>query len=289
MKKLFYPIIALLAIFAVACGDDGPKIDRTRDVEFSVSLLSHVTGGEKPIAYISPSSFTLSQKRLTLDGLVTVNTDDHTFAQFVLEDFPLTKDENGNIYRGKAATTSNTRLTDFSVVVNFDDQVVDLFYVVDGKLHVTATDPNLFFGGAKTVLNFDDGTSYNDDNVSYTLKLAPRDGTATLNVADLLYRQDYRYFDHIIAEELQAQVTNTGFTVAGQQILPRGDYRRAGSNSEITVFVPSDSLFFRIDDMALDIDVAKNTINGSYTLVKLTREKDGKIVERSRANITCNQ
>ena len=273
MKKLIYILAVLLVVGAVSCGNDEPVIDRDRDYELNIFELFHI-GSNSPKAMLQSCQITVHRKTVTADFSFQLEVNG-TVSRFDLRDVALTYDADENYYSAKAGTTNEPRITNFSALIDCNDYIAEMSFVLDGSLRVAGTSNELFYANATTVMTFQDQRQYTDKLASYLFALHPDGATGNLTIGNLTHEQDLLTYKYINLEGLQMSVTDKGYTVSGDSIAcEKGSYSRPdhATGSSTTAF--GDSLFVCFKDLKLNLNVYNNSMSGSCTMLRMKRVTD---------------
>lgn len=294
MKKILYLLAAVVAMTVVSCGDDDPVIPRDRDIVFSTFELFHI-GGSTPTTSLQSCDINIHRKTSTADFTIKVSPSG-TIQTFALTGVALTYDEDKNVYTARTSTTSDPRVTQLVALIDCNDYIADISFVLDGTTQVTGTSNQLYYSPVRTSMTFSDGTSGIHQYGNYLFSLHPDGNTADLNIGDLVQLKDTLRYSIIQLEGLPLTVTQTGYHIASDEyVTENGQYYHYDpkTGSDKTAF--GDSLFLRFENLQADLNVMENSMTGSWTMIRLKRVTDTlsrdplqtqqRIVEVSRAQM----
>lgn len=297
MKNLIYLLIAVLAVTTISCGDDEPVIPRDRDIVFSPFELFHIDG-TTPSASLQQCDITIHRKEVTADLVIRIALNGSNVETFNLSGIPLTYDDEKNVYTAHVATTNQARITDLTLALDCNDYIASMSFKVDDK-QVTGTSDNIFYGKATTTIAYRDSAVYAYPHTRYLASLRPNGMSASLNFGELLIKYENLMYSNITVDGLNMEVTSNGYHLTGNQIETEEgkyygyDFNTSGSNTTDL----GDQLFLRFDDLVADVNVKNNSLQGSWTMVRLKRVTDTiqktpelkvetHIVEVSKTNMT---
>ena len=295
MKKVISLLIAILAFTAVSCGNDEPVIPRDRDIAFSTFELFHM-GGTTPSASLQQCDITIHRKDVTADLVLRIAPNGTNVETFNLTGIPLTYDDEENVYTANAASTSQARITDLKLTVDCNDYIADMSFKVDNK-QVIGTNNEIYFSKANTTIAYRDSAVYTYPHTRYLANIRPNGMTASVNFGELLIKYENMMYSTINVDGLNMEVTENGYHLTGNGIeTEKGQYYAYDftSGTDLTKF--GDQLYLRFDDVNIDINVLNNSITGSWTMVRMKREKETPqnetdtpqvhVVEVSKTNMT---
>lgn len=294
MKKILYLLAAVVALTMVSCGEDDPVIPRDRDIQFNTFELFHI-GGTAPTTSLQSCDITIHRKTSTADITIKI-APNGTVQTFALTGVALTYDEDKNIYTARTATTSDPRVTNFVALLDCNDYIAEMSFLLDGTMQVTGTSNQLFYNPASTTMTFSDGTSGTHTSGNYLFTLHPDGSTADINIGDLVQLKDTLRYGLIQLEGLPLTVTTTGYHIASDEyVTEKGQYYRYDPKTGSDKTALGDSLFLRFENLQADLNVMENSMTGSWTMIRLKRvtdtisrnplETQQRIIEVSRAQM----
>ena len=216
MKKYnFVMMLVALAVMLVlpACGNDEPDW-RDRDVTAEYEMLNHVCDNGSADASVAKVKNKLVFHRADLTADVLMQLDGENLD---VKDLKLKLDDETGRYTCSAASTSNSRITNLAMNVDFNEQSMDIYYTVDGKRRVMCTMPQVFFLGNSSTLTYDDGKTSNDKASIYTFDIDPASMTATMKVSPLTNEQVFLVFETIIARSIAVKATPDGYELEAER------------------------------------------------------------------------
>ncbi len=273
MKNLIYLFIAILAVTAVSCGDDEPVIPRDRDITFSTFELFHM-GSTTPSASLQQCDITIHRKEVTADLVLRIALNGSDVETFNLTGIPLTYDDEKNVYTAKAASTSHARVTDLKLTIDCNDYIASMVFKVDNE-QVVGTSNEIYYNKANTTIAYRDSAVYTYPHTRYLANIRPNGMTASVNFGELLIKYENLMYGTINVDGLKMEVTENGYHLTGNGIeTEKGQYYGYDFTSGTDLTKLGDQLFLRFDDVNVDINVLNNSITGSWTMVRLKREKE---------------
>lgn len=296
MKKLAYLLIALVGLSVASCGDDDPVIPRDRDIAFTTFELFHI-GGTTPSASLQSCDITIHRATTTADFNIKI-APAGTVETFAVTGLALTYDVDKNCYTASVASTSEPRITNFVALIDCNDYIATMSFVIDGTTQVSGTSNQLFYSPVSTTMTFDDGTSGTHAYGKYLFTIHPDGNAADLNIGDLVQLKDTIRFNSIILEGMPMTITDNGYRIAASEVVTeKGQFYRHDytTGSDLTPF--GDGLFLRFEDLVADLDVMNNSMTSSYIMVRLKRVTDTisrdplqtqqRIIEVNRAHMSA--
>ena len=298
MKQLTFFFACLTLLLGLsACGDDGPSMDRDRDVTMNVETVTHVLNpatGEATVGTTEVNTVLVRQRALTADFKLQA-TIDGVKHEYVVADVPLTRVAYQD-YRFTFASAGSGEVTNLRGVVDLYEQVLTVHYDVAG-LHVSSTIPEVFFAQTGVKFTYTDGTTSSAANSFWTLKVNAGGRTASVVVNDLKIDRDTvveyitdgsghrtevqkrgsRVLTSLNGHGATMEPTAEGFKVTGAQLTSVATYgdgeHVAGGNSKQTEN-------YIVRDVLINVNLETGRLDGTLVIRHvLKRDAEGNPTE----------
>ena len=270
MKKLFYLIASFaLLLGAFSCSnDDEPKHG---DGVFTVNtpMVNHIVNTSNG----QVMGMSATHNKLTLDTIKHQATLELTY-----------NDGNGDKtikLSGITATpkrlgfynltaSDNEEVKNFSGYVDFNESSIRYAYTTANGLRVISTISEVFFLKTTNTISYDDTTETTVmDNTMYQFTLEPASNSATVKVMGIVHAKDVKYFINITALNVPVNVTQNGYSFAGDNLNTNAVYISAtdslGSRTSTTDKYPFKT-FNTVVDLENDSIVANFMMGSSATV-----------------------
>lgn len=236
MKEKLTILLAMLAIvFSLAsCGGEDDPSWQKRDVTFKTNLLNHVYDSSTDKVYeLTTAMNTLVFHRKDNTADVTLVPGEAAFPglTFQLTGIKLELDSESGRYTYKGTTTPNSRITNFSFIVDFNEQSMEAHYTVDGKVRVVSQLPQVFFLANASTLTYRDGKESVDKASVYQFDIDTESMTATMHIGPLTNTNLVILFETIIARSIPVTVTKDGIVLESAAPVTVSQYGRYDSSA----------------------------------------------------------
>lgn len=238
MKDKFMILLAALTLMMAftACGEKGEDDPdwKKKDVVFTTELMNHVYDASADKVYeLTTTTNKLVFHRVNNTADLTLVPGEAAFPGLTLQLAGLKLELDGDTgrYGYKSATTSNNRVTNLVLNVDFNEQSLDVHYVVDGKVTVTSQMPQVFYLANQSILSYKNGTDSIDKSSIYQFDIDTKSMTATMHLGPLANTKLLLKFETIIARNMPITVTKEGITIECEKPTVVSEYRRRDSST----------------------------------------------------------
>lgn len=274
MKKIAFFLSFLLLISAFGCGNDEPDIPRDRDIEIHPFQLFHIAG-PNPTTSLQKCDIIVHRKASTADLNLNLPFNGTQVESFAIRELPLTYDSDKNHYTSRTASTSNSRITNVILLIDCNDYIAEMSFVVDGTIQVMGTSNELFYDNVSTTMLFNDNTSYTASYGNFLFALHPDGNSANLNIGNLLHKKDLINYTSISLQGLSLTVTDNGYRITGEKVeTNKGEYGRYDYSTGSPTTPLGDSLYLRFENIDAKLNIIDNSMTSSWTMVRLKRVTD---------------
>ena len=284
MKQFALYVACLAMLLSMSsCGDDGPEMDRQRDVTMTVKALTHVVNTSTHAATLTMDEenvVLVRQRVLTADFTLRATIDGRK-QTFTVTGVPLSRVENQD-YRYTFANASGGGVSNLHGMVDLSDQVLMVHYDVAGH-HVNSAITDVFFAQTGVKFNYSDGSSTTAANSFWTLKVYHATDSANVIVNDLKIDRDTvveyvtdksgkrtevrkrgsRIFTSLNGFRADVAPTAEGFTVTGVQLSSvatygDGDHVAGGSSKQTEDYL--------LRDVNLNVNMEAGRLDGTLVI-----------------------
>lgn len=218
MKEKFMILLAALALMVSfsACNSSDEPDWKKRDVTFKANLLNHVYDSSTDKCYdLSMAENTLVFHRKDNTADITLVPGDAAFpgVSFQINGVKMDLDKDSGRYTYKSTTTPNNRVTNIAFTVDFNEQVIEVHYTVDGHTRVVSQASQVFYLSNQSVLGYNDGKDSVDKTSIYQFDIDTQSMTATMHMGPLTNTKLLLVFDNIIVRNVPITVTKDGISL----------------------------------------------------------------------------
>ena len=292
-KLILIPLAMLLALTMASCGNDEPDLPRDRDINMTITALTHVRNNSDQSAVIDvkhSNKFVVSQKNLTasMELNVAIDGQERTLS---VKDVPLTVVPETSRYAFKQTTTSNPEVTNLQGTIDRLDAVAILQYDIAGH-HVSVTIPEVFFSQTITSYDYADDLHSETSGAYWTLRVNNDSHSASVIINDveikynlmrvmikdtngnndhMEWQRKGMFFTAIIGHGANVAATAQGVRISAEQLATVATY---GKDQQVAGALETND--YPIRDLVADINLNDGTLQASYTLRHIiARDEDG--------------
>ena len=213
MKKILL-LIAMIGVLMgiISCSnDDEPRSRSVTTVTYP--MFNHMTSGSNVIGMAT------TQNKLVLDTAKHIATlelnynDGHGDKQLKIEDVIATP-KRLNFYELSSPSNSS-----FKGYADLNELSFRYSYTTADGIRVISMTPEVFFRNLVSTITYDDTTKTTvDKRPWYQFTIDANNGTAIIDVMDILHAKDLKQFINITASNVPFTVTANGFTISATNL-----------------------------------------------------------------------